>query len=194
MSNTLSKLFIFAAGATVGSVVTLCLVRAKYEKRTLDEIRSIREMYEKDEADEIDDPDILDEETQGLLSEERRAEYNKIVQKYNPESKGVSKNIEVDEDEEEEEDEEDMKPYVISPDEFDEKGYDTVSLYYFEDGVITYAYSGDIMEEDEIDDIIGEDAPNHFGEYEEDTVYIRNDAIMTDFELCRDRRKYSEVE
>ena len=193
MNNTLSKLVVFTAGAALGSAVTLYLVRAKYEKMTIDEIRSIRELYEKpivpdfvDEDDleddsveeDNDDEDDLEEENPGLT------EYNKLVKTYNYAAKSASKSTVKEEKEVRE-------PYVIEPEEFDENGYDTVSLYWFEDGVITYAIGGEIM--DNVDEMIGEDAPNHFGEYEDETVYIRNDRLKTDFELCRDGRRYSEV-
>lgn len=191
MNNTLSKLFMFTAGVAVGSVVTLYLVRTKYEKMTIDEIRSIREMYanptvpdyvEEDDLDaedeDADDDDELEDENPGLR------EYNKLVKNYNYSAKSVSK---VNDKEEKEV----REPYVIEPEEFDENGYDTVSLYWYEDGVVTYAIGGEVM--NNIDEMIGEDAPNHFGEYEDETVYIRNDRLKTDFELCRDGRRYSEV-
>lgn len=199
MSNTLSKLFIFATGAAVGSVVTLCLVRAKYEKMTLDEIRSIRKLYEPSgdddyvEVDDLDDEeDDGEEDDEPELDEATVKEYSRLVTKYNRTSTDVNPKkenvIEI-----EKEDDKEMKPYVIPPEEFDENGYDTVSLYWYEDGVVTYALGGEVVAEEDIDDLIGEDSPNHFGEYEDDTVYIRNDMMMTDFELCRDGRKYSEV-
>ena len=44
-----------------------------------------------------------------------------------------------------------------------------------------------------VDNVIGEDSLNHFGEYEEDSVFVRNDSMATDYEILRDLRAYSDV-
>lgn len=80
-------------------------------------------------------------------------------------------------------------PYVISPEEFDElDGYTPVSLTYFADGVLADEH-GIVI--DDVEEIVG-DALNHFGEYEEDSVYVRNDAKRCDYEILRDEREYAE--
>lgn len=82
-------------------------------------------------------------------------------------------------------------PYVISPDEFGEKDdYDTVSLTYYADGVLADECDDVIYN---VDNVIGEDSLNHFGEYEEDSVFVRNDSMATDYEILRDLRAYSDV-
>jgi hypothetical protein len=40
---------------------------------------------------------------------------------------------------------------------------------------------------------VGEESLEHFGEYEEDTVFVRNDHLMTGYEIQRDYRTYAEV-
>lgn len=86
----------------------------------------------------------------------------------------------------------DEKPYVITPEEFDDSDYATESLDYYEgDGVLVDAY-GDVVED--VADMVGADFASHFGEYEEDTVYVRNDAREMDYEICRDLGSYSEVD
>ena len=84
------------------------------------------------------------------------------------------------------------RPYVISPDEFDENGYQTVSLTYYADGVVEDDFY-DVWDDDEIEEKIGRDSLNHFGEYEEDSVFVRNDDNETDYEILRDPRNYSDV-
>lgn len=80
-------------------------------------------------------------------------------------------------------------PYVISPEEFAElDGYTPVSLAYFEDGVLSDEY-GVII--DDIEEIVG-DALNHFGDYEEDSVCVRNDAKRCDYQILREERTYDE--
>ena len=80
------------------------------------------------------------------------------------------------------------KPYVITPDEFgDIYEYDTITLHYFADKVLA-------DEDDEIitnvDEIIGRDSLTHFGEYEPDSVYVRNDEMKADYEILLDLRNY----
>lgn len=172
--NLLGKVFIFAAGAAVGSVVTWKLIKTKYEQIAQEEIESVREVYSKDskpvteESDEEDDEDNKD-------FEKAREEYAKIVSSYT-----------------EKEEKDVVEPYVISPGEYDENGYDTVSLYYYEDGVLENAITREVIEN--ADELIGTDFAEHFGEFEPDSVYVRNDEIETDFEILRDGGYYSEVE
>lgn len=41
--------------------------------------------------------------------------------------------------------------------------------------------------------LLGIDSLNHFGEYEDDSVFVRNDARKCDYEILLDQRTYSEV-
>lgn len=85
------------------------------------------------------------------------------------------------------------KPYVISPDDFGElDGYETATLTYYADGVLEDDYYL-VIDESEVDAMVGVDSFNHFGEHEQDTVFVRNEQQKTDFEIQRDLRKYSEV-
>lgn len=80
-------------------------------------------------------------------------------------------------------------PYVISPDEFGEiEGYTQVSLTYFADGVLSDEYGAVV---DDVEEIVG-DALKHFGEYEEDSVFARNDAKRCDYEILQDLRTFEE--
>ena len=82
--------------------------------------------------------------------------------------------------------------YIIRPDEFGEyDDYDAISLTYYADHILTDE-DDEIVED--IEDKIGFDALSHFGEYEEDSVFVRNDRIKCDYEILLDQRKYSEVE
>lgn len=82
--------------------------------------------------------------------------------------------------------------YIITPKEFGSiEEYCTVSLYYFEDGVITDDAFVPID-----DGIFGSDfsPADHFGEYEDDTVFMRSDIRKCDYEILRDGRAFAEVE
>lgn len=87
----------------------------------------------------------------------------------------------------------DSKPYVIRPEEVGEKedeGYTFVSLTYYADGVVTDD-DDEVMED--LSDTIGEESLQHFGEYEEDSVYVRNDRLKIDYEILMDQRTYEEI-
>ena len=83
------------------------------------------------------------------------------------------------------------KPYVIRPEEFGEiEEYECISLTYYHDKVL--ADGDDVMIKD-VEDLIGSESLSHFGKYEDDSVFVRNDRIKCDFEILLDDRKYSEI-
>ena len=83
------------------------------------------------------------------------------------------------------------RPYVITPDEFGEiYEYDTISLRYYADKVLT---DEDDVVITNVDEIIGEDSLTHFGEYEDDSVFVRNDEMKADYEILLDLRKYYDI-
>ena len=68
--------------------------------------------------------------------------------------------------------------------------HEQISLTYYADGVL--ADENDEVIED-VEDAVGIDSLNHFGEYEDDSVFVRNDARKCDYEILLDQRTYSEV-
>jgi hypothetical protein len=83
------------------------------------------------------------------------------------------------------------KPYVITPEEFgDLDDYETISLTYYADLIL--ADDNDVIVDD-IEDVVGFDSLNSFGEYEDDSVFVRNDRLKCDYEILLDQRKYSDV-
>lgn len=170
MNNILSKCFIFAAGAAIGSAVAWKIVKTKYEKIANEEIESVREMYAKRAAKE---EDIVEEEPDADVDEElvERSEYSRIIE-----------DAEYGEPDEEVEDDM-VGPYVIPPDDFDEEGYDTMSLYYYDDGVLENMHTKEVIEN--VDELVGTESLTHFGEYEDDSVFVRNDRLRLDIEILR---------
>lgn len=181
--NILSNAIMFAAGAAVGSVVTWKLIKTKYEQLVQEEIESVREVYSRDKSDKDIEED--EEETDPDDESYDREEYEELVRGtgYVQYSQNKLKK---------EEDEDDMiEPYVIVPEEFDENGYETVTLFYFADGVLAYGDTNEVVKN--VGELVCEDFEDHFGEYEPDSVFVRNDNLKTDFEILRDQRNYSEV-
>jgi len=80
---------------------------------------------------------------------------------------------------------------VISPDSFGEMDdYNRISLTYYADGVLA---DEDDEVVDDVDATVGSDALNHFGEYEDDSVFVRNDSRKCDYEILLDTRNYADV-
>lgn len=72
--------------------------------------------------------------------------------------------------------------YIIKPEEYGENpGWAKFSYKYNPD---TDSYTNatfDVeVDDEEIDDMIGKGIPDHFGEFEDDAVYVRNEDLKTD--------------
>lgn len=181
MSNGIKTLITFVAGAAAGSAVTWYLVKAKYEQIAQEEIDSVLEVYSKrantnikSEEKEDDKKPSLKEESDDML---RNLRY---VSDDENEEEGGSEELKHN------------KPYIINPDEFEySDDYEQISLTYYADGILADDTSDDVIED--IEGTVGLDFPNHFGEYEEDTVYVKNDRLKCAYEINRDDRGYSDV-
>lgn len=186
MNNKIAGFLMFATGAAVGSIVTWKFVKTKYERIADEEIQSIKEVYSKKESA------IKEHTVEEKPSIYEMKEYLECIKE-----SGYNKHVdEEDEDNEEENQEEgdpDMNdsPYVISPDEYGSRDDHTcINLSYYADGVLADDWDTVIIDPDEE---VGPDIASHFGEYEDDTVFIRNEKLKTDYEICRDLRPFSEV-
>lgn len=178
MKGTLSSFLIFAAGAAIGSVVTWKFLETRYKKLVDEEVESMDEYYRNKYG--VEEPEVEEEETREIDNQVDIREYAKtlVSQKYVNYS-----NVERDEEVNDVE-----RPYVIPPEEFGElSGYETITLYYHSDGVLTDDQN-EIVED--VDDVVGEDFSDHFGEYEDDSVFIRNDAKRVDYEILYDPSTY----
>lgn len=175
MHRRLTYTLIFAAGAAVGSLITWKTLDSRYKQILREEEAAIREYYEgKYEEDEKEENDItvhIDDsfkEAKDILKENGYTTEENIKRE-----------------------DELMEPHVIEPEELGElDGYDVEILIYYNDGVLTDDQDERI---DDIENVVGEESLTHFGEFEKDTVCVRNDRLKTDFEICRDLRNYSDV-
>lgn len=185
----------FMAGATVGSVATWLYLKKHYERIAQEEIDSVKAVFaerknveytSKPDTDEQQDkqhkadiaklkPDLVDYAAK--LQKEGYVNYTEHSAKNN--------------DEEEKENSMPDEPYVISPEEFGESdNYEQINLTYYADGVLADD-SDEVM--DDIEGTVGEDFADHFGDYEDDSVHIRNDCLRCDYEILKDNRTYDEV-
>lgn len=189
MNSKTSALLGFLTGIILGGAVAWYYSKEKYSFIAEREIASVKEVYAKHEqrekSAESAGPTVL---TPGRLVDKASiSEYAKIARRegYTEYSSTVVGKP----------GEETPKmtlgqiPYVISPEEFGElEGYTPVSLTYFADGVLSDEY-GEVV--DDVEEIVG-DALNHFGEYEDDSVFVRNDAKRCDYEILQDLRTFDE--
>ena len=184
MNNKIANLLMFAAGAVVGSIVTWKFVKTKYEQIADEEIKSVKEMYAKKEHTRNKIEPVCNASFSKKQSDNEMNEYLDCIK-----NNGYDK----EKNKENEEGENDMNdgPYVISPDEFGNVyEYTCVSLTYYADGTLADDWDTVIIDPDEE---VGPDIESHFGEYEEDTVFVRNDKSKVDYEICRDLRTFAEV-
>ena len=180
MMNT-SNFIALAIGAAVGSIVTWQLLKAKYEQLAQEEIAEMREFYiNKSKKFE---PKKFEPRT--FESSEPMTSVESIIKEegysYSDEQeKGGEKAVYNDD-----------KPYVIPPEEFGSKDeYETISLTYYSDGVLTDDMDDPISD---VDDVVGIESLEHFGEYEDDSVFVRNDILRCDYEILLDNRRYADV-
>lgn len=169
MSNLLSKVFIFAAGAALGSAVTYVVVKNRYEQLINEDIESVRATFARLEREQAEDDKEADPE---------QTIYNNIL-----EGEGYNTVERMEDDKV-------ARPYVISPDDFGEMDYTTISLTCFADNVVVNDRNKIVTN---VDELIGEESLTHFGEYEDDSVFVRNDELKIDFEILKDYRKFSEI-
>ena len=194
MNKMSTNMFIFAVGAAIGSAVAWLYAKKYYERIANEEIESMKEWVArrvKDQDEEKEEesepsiqspytpstkPDLMDYASKvkdlGYVDYSRRTEEKKEA-----------------EDEEEVDDTDDYI-YVIKPEIFGEEDYEEVSLTYYADGVLTDEQDNPI---EDVAGMVGADYASHFGEYEDDSVFIRNDRLRTDFEILADQRKYSNL-
>jgi hypothetical protein len=199
MNNKITSFMIFIFGAAVGSVVTWQYTKKKYEQIAQEEIDSVKETFSK--LKEVKSKDNESEENNNVRTIVERAkdkpnivEYAAKLRKQGYTNYSNTDSLSEDLNVSEEEVDENMindKPYVISPDEFGEfDDYDTISLIYYADQIL--ADEDDELVED-IEEIVGFESLNTFGQYEDDSVFVRNDRLKCDYEILLDHRKYSDV-
>lgn len=213
MNKSIFGVIGFVLGAAAGSLVTWKLIEKKYMDMADDEIRSVKEMY----RSKIVNPEVLDEKNDDVfvarkgpeftVSMELTDEGKKLVDKlnnltatyasdddkpdYTAYSQAKEKHNVFDDAMPTEPEAKHDEPYIIDPTEFGEfSEYEQRELTYYKDGVICE------NDTDMIDpyDIFGDlDVGDHFGEYENDRVFVRDDRRQVDYEILRDERTFMEV-
>lgn len=188
MNSYVTKVVIFLSGVAAGAAISWKYFESKYKKIAQEEIDSVKEVYSNREKKQKEEKKIEHveaivekqklkeedmEEAKSIISESGYAGEHSDIYQQVKEGKHVAD-----------------KPYVIPPEEFGENPYyDAVSLNYYADGILTDDTDEPI---EDIDGLIGEDALTHFGEYEDDSVFVRDDDAQVDYEILLDQRRYAD--
>lgn len=171
MINKSQVFLAFIMGTAVGTVSTWYCIKKKYEQLAQEEIDSVKEVFSKRDKEKKEDADAKREYLY-ILEEQGYVECS------DPNHEEGGKDVSI-------------RPYVIAPEQFGEyENYEQISLTYYADQVL--ADENDNIIED-VDDVVGEESLSHFGEYEDDSVFVRNDSRNCDYEILLDERFYSEV-
>lgn len=173
MSDTSSKFFIFVSGVAIGSFITWKVLEHRYNQ-------PFEEEYYEEETEDTQDSsnDISDSSEKDIRDFASKVTESDYIHYSNPKSiKKEESNV--------------KKPYVIPPEEYGEnEQYEQISLTYYADGVLTDDKNEII---DDVDNIVGIDSLSHFGEYEDDSVFVRNDRLKAEYEILLVEREYYEV-
>lgn len=179
MNKTATTVMTFIFGAAAGVAATWKFFEEKYARIAQEEIDSVKEVFSKrDKKDDAPKSKPVEEKKESSEPVFSRSEVNKAreIIDYSGYSTPQPENIE------------EPKPYVIPPEAFgelEEEGYTNVSLTFCSDQIVIDD-NNDILED--VNDVIGFDSLSHFGEYEDDAVYVRNDKLHCDYEILLDQR------
>lgn len=181
MNDKLSSVIIFCGGIFIGGFLTWDLFKTKYEKIADEEIASVKETFEHRES-RPDKNYKVEEELKGndayvnIIDSNSYRNYSNTTIETN--KKGGTADMELN------------HPYVITPEQYEDNvDYTKVSLTWYSDEVLEDDW-GNVLDPD---DVIGRDALETFGQYEDDSVFVRDDDEQIDYEVLRDTRSYEET-
>lgn len=175
----------FLAGAVVGATAGILATKKHFEDIAQEEIDSVKEVFgnaEHEEEEHTEDIQVPNEKPE-------LSKYMDIIKKEGYKNYSNSKQEPTTEEPVAED-----TPYEIDDAEFGEiDGYSQHSWTYFSDGVLCEDHN-EPLSQDEIDSCVGLDFVNAFFDNEDaDSIYIRNEVLMGDYEILKDLREYRDV-
>lgn len=177
MKNVIFAAATFAAGCVVGYFLGRKSNEKEFDDLLTQEIEDFKEAYRESHKD---DSDISEHESEDQVTKDHISNLRNTI-------KNLGYGDAIIED-----DNDDDWPYMISPDEYgDCEGYSCLSMTYFQgDDVLT---DNDNKVVDDPCKYVMEDFADHFGDYEDDAIHVRNDKLKCDIEVLLDVRRFSEV-
>lgn len=181
MNDKLSSVIIFCGGVFIGGFLTWDFFKTKYEKIADEEIASVKETFEHREP-RPDNNYKVEEALKGndayvnIIDSNGYRNYSNTA--IETDKKGGTADMEL------------KQPYVITPEQYEDNvDYTKVSLTWYSDEVLEDDW-GNVLDPD---DVIGSDALKTFGQYEKDSVFVRDDDEQIDYEVLLDTRSYKET-
>lgn len=192
MNDKLSSVIIFCGGVFIGGFLTWDFFKTKYEKIADEEIASVKETFEHreprldknykvEEALKGNDeyinvsPGVAERIIKIIDSNGYRNYSNTAIE---TDKKGGTADMEL------------KQPYVITPEQYEDNvDYTKVSLTWYNDEVLEDDW-GNVLDPD---DVIGSEALKTFGQYEKDSVFVRDDDEQIDYEILLDTSSYKET-
>ena len=193
----------FVTGAAVGALGAWYFAKKKYEKIAQDEIQSVTDAFserlDKLARNSMDDPSIRPTPEELEREATKPGDRNIIDYAAVLSKQGYTDYTKFSKDEEEPPKTEDSEisddtadgPVIICPDDYGEiPEYEQLSWIYFADHVLT---DDDYSLITNYEKWIGDGALQHFGEYEDDAIHVRNDKLKCYIEVVIDSRLYASV-
>ena len=184
------KALIFIGGAVTGSLVSWYFTKKKYETLAENEIAKMREGYRKKNKELAErariKPDISEVTKDRITIHKEDADLTEkeenLIAKYAEESEPTGEeNISPNDD---------IIEFIDDSEFASMNGYDKVNLVLYEDDVLANEISDDIVL---VEDTVGQQAIDDFKHYNPEAFYVRNNQLMTEYEITRDHRTYEEV-
>jgi hypothetical protein len=188
----------FVLGAATGALVANKYLKTKYEKIADEEIASVKAVYwtkTNPEAAAYAKKDVeyteevYKQHQQAAKSAAEQAKENPDIAKY---AEKLHKEGYTNYSTAAKPDTPDLgEPYVIPPEDFGEfDDYEKISLIYWADRVLTDD-NNEVVED--LEGSVGIDSLTTFGEYEDDSVFVRNSRLRCDYEILLDQRNFEDV-
>lgn len=195
MNNAVVGILSFLGGAAVAAFVTYKVVdkkaEEKYEALFQEELASVKERFTVPKTNPV--KEFLESKANTPVSDivspkvstekpSLKVAYARSIEHYTNYS---NKDYEKERDEKE-----DKTAYVITPDEFGEDDdYETQELTFYADGILA-------DEDDTIldaDEVLGRGSLDHMGDYEDDTLHVKNEKRKLYYEVLVDERSYEDA-
>ena len=204
MNSYVKSTISFIAGAAVGAGLAVIFLKKKYDQMYQESAARMEEVYSELIKEQVpyeteggEDPEVLaklnrekpdlNEYARSIAKEHKFVDYTKHA-----EIKTAGEVKEEHLEKEAEEPKKDIDIYTINPNDFGEfDDYGHIFLTYYSDGIL--AEGEDILDDDEIENCVGLDFEDYFGEYEDDSVHIRNDRLKCDYEILADERTFEKA-
>ena len=181
------NILIFAGGIILGAVGTYLItnkkIKDKYEEISTREITEVKQLY-LSKCRKQDEIKKLNDEKERMMETIQANRYSVMDEEEDGEEQLREAEAPVEHPD---------TPYVITPDQFvnEKRYYEKLTLLYYEDDETLTNEIDDRIED--IDTSIGAESIDHFGEWEPDVVYVRNDRIGIDYEVILQHSAYGDT-